>query len=268
MIRKAIVSVAVLLLVGLFFFGRDMVSYVRTSAGYVKESVTNSVPTEFQIDRARGMIEELMPEIRKNMRIIAREEVEVEQLQKQIAEAEADLAESKSDIVRLQSDLSSGKKTFQYASRSYTADDVKRDLARRFTRYQTKEATLASLREISDARLRSLDAAKDKLEGMMASKRQLGVDVENLEAQLEMVAAAQATSKYHFDDSKLGRAKELVADLKTRLEVASRMVDAENYYHDEIPLDEDVPADIVDQVTEYFQLDAPKSEELAQEHSQ
>jgi hypothetical protein len=44
MIRKALIGAGVTLLVGMFFFGRDVFSYVRTSAGYVKEAVTDSVP--------------------------------------------------------------------------------------------------------------------------------------------------------------------------------------------------------------------------------
>jgi chromosome segregation ATPase len=264
MIRKALVGTGIALLLGLFFFGRDMLSYVRTSAGYMKQSINDSVPMEFQIDRARTMINDLVPEIRKNMQVIAREEVEVEQLQKQILEAEGKLGDEKADLLRLRADLSTGKETFVYGKRNYSVEQVKLDLANRFERYQTREATLESLRDIHGARSRSLAAARDKLEGMMAAKRQLEVDVENLEAQLKMVAAAETTSKYHFDDSKLGRVRELVADLRSRLDVAARVVDAERYYHDQIPLNEEVPANIVEQVSEYFNLDEPNSEAIAQ----
>ena len=69
----------------------------------------------------------------------------------------------------------------------------------------------------------------------MASKRQLQVEIENLEARCQMIAAAKATSNYQFDDSRLGRVKELVAGLRSRLEVSEKLVNAEVYYHDEIP---------------------------------
>ena len=54
-----------------------MLSYIRTSAGYVTDAVQDAVPIEFQVDRARGMIQDLVPEVRKNMHVIAKEEVEV-----------------------------------------------------------------------------------------------------------------------------------------------------------------------------------------------
>ena len=74
------------------------------------------------------------------------------------------------------------------------------------------------------------------------------------------IAAAETTADFNFDDSKLGRVKELVQDLHTRLDVAERMVNAEGYFHDEIPLDESAPEDIADQVTEYFQAARPAPE--------
>ena len=56
-----------------------------------------------------------------------------------------------------------------------------------------------------------------------------------------------------FDDSRLGRVKELVASLRSRLEVAEKLVNAEVYYHDEIPVDKATPENIVQQVTEHFE---------------
>jgi hypothetical protein len=68
-----------------------------------------------------------------------------------------------------------------------------------------------------------------------------------------MVEAAQTTSDYNFDDSRLSRAKELITDLRTRLDVAAKMVDAQGNFHAEIPLEETATGDIVEEVTEYFQ---------------
>jgi len=252
MIKKAVIAGGAAVLLGVLLFGRNAVSYVRTSAGYVRDSVQESVPVEFEIERARGMIKDLVPEIRKNMHIIAKEEVEVQRLEEQIATADAKLGKDREQLMRLKADLGGGQGVFKYAGRTYTAQEVKTDLANRFERYKTGDATLASLKEIHKARQRSLDAARSKLEGMLAMKRQLQVEVENLDARVQMVAAAQTTSNYQFDDSKLGQAKELISRLKTRLEVAERVINAETNFQDEIPLDQPTPENILEQVTEYF----------------
>lgn len=260
MIKKLILGSGVALVLSLLFFGRDAASYVTTSTGYIKDAVKDSVPIGFEIERARRMIDHLVPEVRKNMHAIAREEVLVERLEKQIADAESGLSRDKSELIRLKTDLGTGASTFQYAGRSYSAKQVKMDLANRFDRYKTSEATLVSLRDMHEARQRSLEAARQKLEGMLAAKRQLAVQVENLEARLQMVAAAQTTSQYSFDDSQLGRVKELISDLRTRLDVSERMVNAEGRLHDEIPLDQQAPENIVEQVTQYFDAEQPDAE--------
>jgi len=264
MIRKVIILGSGVLLVGLLLVGRDAVSYVRTSAGYVKDSVQETIPIEFQIERARGMIKDLVPEVRKNMHVIAKEEVEVQRLEEQIEQAETRLAKEKDQLMRLKSDLATGQDVFKYAGRSYSAEQVKVDLANRFERYKTGNATLESLREIRNARGRSLQAARGKLEGMLAAKRQLQVEVENLEARVQMIAAARTTSEFQFDSSRLGRVKELISNLRTRLEVAERLISAEDHFHDEIPLEAAAPENIVDQVTEYFGHQRPGVEVIAE----
>lgn len=252
MIKRLVLGAAVATVLALVFFGWETFSYVRTSIGCVKDSVHNSVPIAFQIERARRMIKDLEPEVRKNMHLIAKEEVEVDKLHRQVADLEARLAKEEEELKKLHADAKSGKTTFEYAGRKYTAEQVRADLTSRFDRLKTGQATLKSLREIHTARTKSLEAARQKLEGMLTARRQLRVDVENLEARLQMIAAAQTTSNYQFDDSQLGRVKELVNDLRTRLDVAERLVGAEATYHDEIPVDQPTPANIVEQITEYF----------------
>jgi chromosome segregation ATPase len=265
MLKKGIIGGAVTMVLAAVFFGRDAVSYVGTTVGWVTDSVKNSVPVDFEIERARGMIANLVPDIRKNMHTIAKEEVEVEQLAEQMAELEGRLGKDRTELMRLRTDLTSGRDVFRYAGRNYGADEVKLDLARRFERFKTGDATLGSLKDMHRARERSLEAAREKLDGMLAAKRQLEVDVEHLEARLKMVEAAQTTSNYNFDDSQLSRAKQLVSDLRTRLDVAERLVNSEGYFNDEIPLDEPVSDNILDEVTEYFRStdDVPQVAESA-----
>ncbi|MGQ9762002.1 MAG: hypothetical protein ACUVQH_08835 [Thermogutta sp.] len=260
MLKKVLIGGGVVLLVGTVLLGRDLISYVRTSANYVQESVVDAVPMEFQIRRARKMIDDLLPEIRKNMHIIAREEVELERVERQISQAREQLEKEKAIVLRMKDDLASGKPRLVYSGREYTAEQVRIDLANRFERFKINEATLANLEQIRDARMKSLQAARDKMEGMLAAKRQLEVEVENLQARLQMVQAAQTTSAYQFDESALGRVKELITDLKARLDVAERLVHSQGTYQGEIPVEDPNAKDIVDEVTRYFEAGSAELE--------
>jgi hypothetical protein len=265
MIKKLLFVGVGVVVVSVLLFGRSAFSYLRTSASQVRESVQSSVPVEFQIDRARQMVKDLTPEVRKNMHVIAKEEVEVQRLDEQVTGAEARLVKEKEQMLRLKTDLTSAKDSYQYAGRTYTADEVKTDLTNRLQRYKTAEATLNSLKDMRNARQKSLAAARQKLDGMLAAKRQLQVEVENLEARNQMVAAAQTTSNYQFDESQLGQVKELVSNLKTRMEVAEKLVNAESQFQGEIPLEKAAPENIVQQVSEYLGDKKPAAESVAKQ---
>lgn len=255
MLKKTImVGGALLLLMGLFF-GRDACSYLATTVGKVHQTVKNSVPVEFEISRARDMIESLKPEIEKNMHTIAKEEVAVAKLERQVRRAEEQLAKDRGDIFRLKSDLDTGTDNFVYAGRTYNASQVKADLANRFEYFKTSEATLDKLEQVLRARQSGLESAREKLEQMLAAKRQLEVDVENLEARMKMIEVAQTASEISFDDSRLSRTRELIDEINTRLDVADRLLNTNTQLFDRIPLDdpEAESNDILEEITRHFE---------------
>jgi len=213
------------------------------------------VPVEFEIERAKNMVADLKPEIRKNMHVIAKEEVQVKRLESQIAKIEATVAKSQADMIRLRTDLADGNSVYIYAGREYDREHVRRDLAARFANHKTKADTLANLNRILAVRSQGLEAARMKLDEMVSAKKQLEVDVENLEAQLRMVELAESTSEYQFDDSHLGRVRELIQDVQTRLDVAQELAESSLEPMGQIKLD--VPDDeaIEDTVAAYFGLD-------------
>lgn len=255
MIKKAILLAVGLGLTTVVLFGRNAASYVSTTYHRLTDSVQEAVPIDFQIDRARQMVSDLDPEIRRSMHVIAKEEVALEQLNQQITGNQDKTNKDKQDILRLQTDLGQNKNTYHYASRTYTCDEVKQDLSRRFNRFKVADDTLGSMKQMRDAREKNLDAARQKLSAMINARRKLEVDVQNLEAKRKLVEVAQASSDYVFDDSQLARAKELINDIRTRLDVAAKLANADVNVQTEIALDDSAPADITDQVTKYFKLD-------------
>jgi chromosome segregation ATPase len=242
-----------MLLAGLLF-GREAVSYVTTSAGWMHQTVKDAVPIEFELERARKMIRDLDPEIRRNMTLIAREEVAVERLADNIQQSESQLARAKEDIVKLNEDLQAGSEYYVYAKRTYSAKQVRDDLENRFLRFKSKEDAVGHLHKVLEARRSALQAAQQKLETMMAAKSQLEVEVEQLEARMKMVQVAQTRSNFNFDDSHLARTKDLLGDIQARIDVAARLANADEHYHEEIPVrsDDRVDADISLEITRYF----------------
>lgn len=260
MVKKVLFSALGLVAVTGLLFGRDACSYIKTSYRQVTDGVKQSVPTEFQIERAEHMVADLTPVIREAMHVIAKEEVALGQLDRQIAEREQTTSKLQDEIFQLQADLTSGKNVFRYAGREYKRDQVERDLSGRFARYKVDEETLEHLKEMRDARAANLEAARQKFTAMVSAQKKLATDIENLKAKRELVAVAQASSDVVFDDSRLGRTKELIAEIRNSLEVKARLANANVSTETEIPLDSTESGDIADQVAAYFKLNVERGE--------
>jgi hypothetical protein len=252
--KKAVIGVVAAAVLSTLVFGRDAVSYVKTFGCSARDAIKAEVPIEFEIQRARDMVANLVPDIRQCMHVIAEEEVNVEHLSKEIARAENDLGKQKDEILALRRHVDSGRQVYQTASRNYSCNEVKRDLSSRFDRYKTAETTIASKRQILQAREQSVIAAREKLEGMLNEKRNMEVQLENLDARLRTVQAAQTASSVQLDDSQLARAKKLIGELNKQLDVAQKMLDADGKFTGLIPVDtaNQVPEDLSNQIDEYF----------------
>jgi predicted nucleic acid-binding Zn-ribbon protein len=252
MVKKGLFAAGGLLLLLALFFGRDAFSYMSTTAGWVHRSVKDSVPVQFELERARKMITAIEPEISHHKREIAREELDLRKLEEQVKRDRDELAGNWRDIQRLRDDLTRGDSNYVYVGRSYTSKQVETDLGCRFDRYQTKEATLQKLDKIHEARQRGLQAAQEKLQAMIAAKRQLEVQVENLEARLKMVEVAKAASDFQIDDSQLSRTRQLLTDIEARIEVDAQLVNADEIVTDEIQLEEpDTKGNVLERITAY-----------------
>lgn len=264
MIRRSLIGGGVALLVASLMFGRDATSYVKTSLGWVKETVQDQVPVEFQIERARQLIEDLEPEVRRNKHLIVKEEVALEQLGQQIAQIEQRQTRDKDCLLKMQAEVKRGDTMVVLAGHTYTPDQVKRDMASRLDRYKTNEETLFNLRRVHNARQSSLTGARTELDQMLASRNQLRAEVEKLQARQQMVTVAQTSSEFNLDNSVLARANELVRNVETQLDVTERMLSADMQYAEAIPMETETQLEnVVDQVAEYFGEKAPQVESVA-----
>lgn len=258
MIRKLVVTGLVLVGAGTFLFGRDGWSYVKTCGRSVRSAVHNEVPLEFQVERARQMIADLEPEIRKSMHVVAEQQVEVEDLSLAIASRQERLNGQQDAILALRDRLNNPTQlsSYEIGGREYSQDKVEKDLERRFKRFKVADATLEKEREILSAREKALDANTRRLEEMLSAKKELEVEVEQLEARLRSIRAAETASSLALDDSQVSRAKKLIKSLDKELDVKERLLDSEGNFDGLIPIEleteESVSGDVRDEIDEYF----------------
>jgi len=217
----------------ILLFGRDVISYVTTTGDQVSEAVRSKIPIDFEIERAKNMIEDLTPQIRNSMVAIAREEIAIENLAGQVRQLEADHADAKSRLTNLQSQLETDREEFQLGTTTYTAIEFTKYTETRFERFKTQSETLTSLRNTLDARRQGLASASKQLNELVSVKDQLLVEIESLEAREQMNAVARANiemSMASLDESKLTRTRELIREIETRIRVEERLTATEQHF--------------------------------------
>ncbi|MDI6447446.1 signal peptide-containing protein [Anaerobaca lacustris] len=240
-------------LAGGLLFGKDVASYVRSSAKGVRTVVKDSVPIEFELRRARDLLEEIIPEMHANIRLIAQEEVEVAALKAEIAKGQEGLEDERVKIRTLRGSLETPQAQYVFAGRQYSRGDVKADLAGRFERLKEGELVLASKQRLLASRENSLNAAMQLLEKTRSQKHILENKIETLASQYRIVKAASVGSKVQVDNGKLAQTEKLIAQIQKRLDVAERVLAHESRFIEAIPVDTVIEADLVAQVDEYFQ---------------
>jgi hypothetical protein len=104
-------------------------------------------------------------------------------------------------------------------------DKLKTRLDRDYNICKQREKDLEIKEQMLDARRDKLAADREQLDSMKAQKAQLELRVQQLEAELRTLRTVQTKSKFHFDDSRLGRIKKELDQLENQLRVERTAVD-------------------------------------------
>jgi len=253
MVKYGTIALAGMALVGGLVFGTEIMSYVTSSTKMMRTKVKDAVPVEFELQRARDLLEEIIPEIQTNVRMIAQEEVEIDRLKSQINRARASMADEQIRIAKLRDALKVGQAHYTFGGYDYSRHQVKGELARRFDRFKEAKIVLAAQERLLDTRNRSLQGAMQMLERTRTRKVQLENRIEALASQHRLVKAASVGSKIQVDNSKLAQTEKLINDIKKRLDVAERVLAHESNFVQPIEVDVIDEQDLLTQVDDYFQ---------------
>jgi len=217
-------------------FGTQAWSYIRTGINNVQNAVQSEVPISFELDRARNEVQQLLPEIRKSLHVVAEENVEVDHLKVALGNKGAALAEQQQSLVTLTSDLKSDRQQFVYAGSNYNRTELERDLAERFSRFKIAEESLKKEREMLAMKTRALTTHRDTLESMLSQKKTLELELDRLTARLRTVESRKSITSLSIDDSKLAQVKAMIGTIDKKLDVEDAVLDAEGNFSDLIPV--------------------------------
>ncbi|MDA0373421.1 MAG: hypothetical protein O2865_06520 [Planctomycetota bacterium] len=227
-IKWTVLGTVVLLAGGFLLFGTHLGSYVGTAVHEARRGVSETIPIEFELERARDLIEAIEPELHEARR--------------EVAQAEVDLQNVRNEVERLEVDVEVGARKLRNVSTSLCADEsginltsfdrrrVEFDLERTFDTFRNQEALLSGKRALIERQERAVEAARQRLDAVRIEKARLEDLVATLTTQKRQLDALAASSRtIELDDSALGRARDVLNDIQNRLDVTQRMLEDEVY---------------------------------------
>jgi len=253
MVKKGLVGAA--LSAGALFlvFGTSAPSYVKTAFHKVQHGVKGAVPPQFEIERARQAINDLKPMFDQNKETLARAEVEVEHLEKEVTTIQANLDREQKTMLSLRESIKSGDIRLAGHIKG-SESEARAELAHRLDHYKYTSDLLKQKAEVLQAKRKIIQGAHEQLETLRSQKSTLLARLANIEARLQMIEATQSKNDFNFDNSALSRAKQTISELEESLDVMARKAEIEGRYGD---LDGpsayvDPHRDIVKEVDEQF----------------
>ena len=223
-LKYGVAGCAGVILVGGLIFGGELFSYLRTSTGAVRESVREAVPIEFELQRARDLIDDILPEIHANVRLIAEDEVEIAALEKDLARSNEQLTIDRRLLSQLREKLNTQDVSYEIGDRDYSRKQLTQQASLKLARLKDAEMILASKQRLLETRQKSLQAAMQMLDRARDRKAELEQKVESLVAQHRLVKASAVGSRFNVDDSKLSKADQLLSEIQKRVDVSERIL--------------------------------------------
>ena len=258
-VKRGAIATVGLALVGGLLFGDDLFSYVKSGSHAIRGAVKNNVPIEFELTRARDMLDEIIPEMRANVQRIATEEVELASLKSDISDSQKNLTEERARVAKLRNVVNIQQASYHIGGVQYTREQVVDDLSRRFDRVKEAETVLAGKQRLLTQREATLAAAEQMLQKTQAQKALLEDKIESLASQHRLVQAAAVNSHVQIDNSKIAQTEKLIGEIKKRLDVAERVLARESEFVQPIAVDTVNEKDLLAQIDDYLNPDQAKA---------
>ena len=254
MFKKIIISGAALALVAFLVFGGSAVARLSQGVSWVRTQVQESVPVEYELERARSMIDEMAPEIRECRRVIAEKQVELKYLDRELGSLESRYQNSREKLSLQSVALQENRASYHFLGRKVSRKEMQRDAGRRFERVKSAKAILESKYERRQALTQALDSAKTTLAELETQQMRLKVECDTLEAKLRESEAKKAvTLNLDVDKSRLAKVKNILDDVQRRLDVELQLIENESPLigeGEEIPVD---AAELGDQISAWLE---------------
>jgi hypothetical protein len=251
-LKYVLLTATCVAIIGGVVFGRDLYSYLSSGSRLLRTAAKDSVPVEFELARARDLVNDIVPEMQANVRMVAQQEVEIGALREEIAAAHQSLDMERGKLTKLRNCLATQDISFSIGNATYSREQVGQELARKLDLVREAEVVLSGKDRLLDNRQKSLVAAMQVLERTRSQKALLEGQIASLESQHRLIQAASIGSGSRIDTSKLAQTQKLIADIKKQLDVSERVLAHESRFVEPMIIDALDEKEITRQADEYL----------------
>ena len=200
--------------------GTKIASYIRSEIREARERAENNIPPEKEIARLRNELKLLDKDIMTVVNQLAKERVEVRQIQEKNEELAAKQSKDKEILTgRAAAIKSCTGDQVAFGTRTLSVDAAKAELEEGVKRFAANQKSFDSFEALLASRTRVRDGLEKQLEALKNQKGELAAAVDAMEAELTMLKLQQMESKYQTDDTRLAKIKEDLRKLKTKVDV-------------------------------------------------
>lgn len=248
LVKWAVIGTVTVGAAGFVLFGTQLGSYLGTAARSIREGVAESIPIDFELKRAQNLIRGIEPQMHDARRELAQAEVDLQNAQEEVGRLEKDVQSGERKLRTVSSAMDGTAPVVRLASSDRVRVEI--DLERTFDAYKNHVALLDAKKKLIARQERAVAAARQRVEAVKAEKSRLEDMVAALTTQKRQLDAVATSSRtIELDDSALGRAREVLEQVKNRLDVAQKMLDDEVFAS---PQDGSPRRDIVGEIQRFF----------------
>jgi chromosome segregation ATPase len=199
MIRKALALVGVVV-VGAWLFGK-FESHVKAYWNECKSRMAKQESTEFKIQRAKVLLANLEKKEKKLALELGAKRVEVEDLEKKLANNETTLKELAVSIEQQHRAYVSGKSALES------------ELNRHLDEYQNQERIVQFLKDTVEKQKKVLQTMEDDFDKFTMKRSQLAAELDQVKSRLELAKAQEILDRYQEEGRELTEAEAIIQDV-------------------------------------------------------
>jgi chromosome segregation ATPase len=199
--------------------GSKIGSYIRSEIDALKARCEASIPPEKEIGRLRNEIKQLDKDILTVVNQLAKERVEVAQLKEKADSLRAQLSKDKELLNARAAAIKNAAEQVTFGDRTLSIPAAKAELEDGVKRYSTNQKSLEAMDVAIGSREKVKETLEKQLDTMKNQKGELTAAVDALEAELTALKLQQMESKYQTDDTRLGKIKEDIRALRTKIDI-------------------------------------------------